>query len=86
MLRVTIEFLPGGFGPAQHLGTAVIANDGTGTPQLGNYTVRLSKRGKPGQAWKRGTVQGFPRQALGPYDLLYRCLEATVGRRQGGRR
>ena len=31
--------------------------------------------------WKRGRVVDFPRQTLGPWDLLLRALVATVGNR-----
>lgn len=83
MLRVTIELLPhGDESRKRHLGTMEIANVG-GTPSRGNYRARLSKRGKPKQLWKEGAVTGFPRKRLGPYDLLYRALMATVGSRNG---
>ena len=82
MLVVTIELWPlGDSTKAQHLGTATIGNDGSGTLKLGNYRVKLSKRGKPLVEWKRGEVIGFPRHLLGPWDLLYRALRATVGYR-----
>lgn len=82
MLRVTIELLP--FGSEErkrHLGTIDIANDGRGTRERGNYMVRLSKFGRPTTDWKKGAVLDFPRQTLGPYDLLLRALIATVGSR-----
>jgi len=85
MLRVTIELLP--LGDEEHkekLGEVLIINDGTGTPQIGNYKVRLMKAAKyaksPG-VWKRGIVKDFPRQVLGPYDLLLRALAACIGER-----
>jgi hypothetical protein len=77
MLRITIELLPhGDESRKQHLGTIEIANVG-GTQTRGNYRVRLSKRGKPKQLWKEGSVNEFPRKRLG------RALRATVGGRNG---
>jgi len=75
MIRVTVELLPGGDASrARHLGTAEIANDGTGTAEAGNYVVTLSKWGRPKQAWKRGAFSGFDRKRLGPWDLLLCAL------------
>lgn len=83
MLRVTIELLPfGSEEKKRHLGTIDIANDGKGTPERGNYMVRLAKMGRPLDTWRRGVVKDFPRLSRGPYDLLLRALIATVGDRQ----
>ena len=80
MLRITIEFLPGGSeARARRLGTACIVNDGSGDPAHGNYKVTLSRRG--GKE-REGKVLGFPRKRLGPWDLLLRALAATVGERK----
>lgn len=82
MIRVTIEVLPGGdASKKRHLGTIDIANDGTGTSEEGNYSVRLSKFGDPNQTWLRGAIRGFDRVKRGPYDLLLQGLLATVGQR-----
>ena len=81
MIVVTVELLSAVTGARTHLGTAVIANDGRGTVTSGNYDVRLSKRGRPADIWRRGRVEGFPRKRLGAWDLLYRALRATVGGR-----
>lgn len=83
MIRVTIEVLPGGDASLRrHVGTIEIANDGTGSEETGNYSIRLSKFGNPNQTWIRGVVKGFDRIKRGPYDLLLQCLDATVGRRR----
>jgi len=57
------------------------ANDCTGTEQIGNYDVRLSKWGRPRSVWKTGGFKGFPRKRLGPWDLLLCSLIATIGDR-----
>lgn len=86
MIRVTVELIPGGIGAPVLLGEAIIANDCTGTLDTGNYDVRLMKSPRyaksPG-VWKRGHVEGFARRSkrVGPWDLLYRALAATVGDR-----
>lgn len=82
MIVVTVHLWPkGDAANAQHLGTAVITNDGSGTERVGNYEFRLSKWGKPGEDWKRGTIKDFPRKALGPWDLLGLGLCALLNSR-----
>lgn len=82
MIRITVELIPARApDKPRHLGTALITNDGTGTPESGNYTVRLSKWGRPNTTWKTGRVENFPRRKLGPWDLLLFALVATVGKR-----
>jgi bifunctional DNase/RNase len=34
-----------------------------------------------GSKYKEGRVEGFPRQRLLAYDLLFRCLKTAVGHR-----
>lgn len=82
MLRVTIDLVPMGDESRKRvLGVMEIANDGQGTSTSGNYMVRLCKAGQPKAIWRRGGITGFPRARLGVYDLLLRCLVATVGQR-----
>lgn len=84
MIRITVELVPySAPHKPRHLGTAVIYNDGTGTATVGNYRVGLSKRGRPRSVWKEGRVRGFPRKRLGAWDLLFRALLTTVGKRNG---
>ena len=82
MIVVTVEVWPGGdASKAEHVGTAEIDNDTTGTLTVGNYNVVVGKSAYFKCPWKRGRVEGFPRRRLGPWDLLYRALRATVGAR-----
>jgi hypothetical protein len=76
MLRITVELMPSSGANLRRLGTALIANDGTGTHEQGNYSVRLFNE-QEGQ-WKHAKVRDFPRESLGPWHLLYRCLEAAL--------
>ena len=78
MLRIMVELLPSDGGPPEVLGMALIANDGTGTQERGNYTIRLFETGKVGE--RRGKYWGFLRQQRGPWDLVYRCLGVTRGK------
>lgn len=83
MIRITVELLPhGDESRKRHLGTAEIVNDATGTAEAGNYTVRLSKWGRPSQTWKSGRVEGFDRARLGAWDLLcWGLLSCGIGER-----
>jgi hypothetical protein len=76
MLRITVELMPSSGNELQRLGTALIANDGTGTQEVGNYTVRLFNE-KQGQ-WKHGEYLAFPRQELNMWYLLHCCLGAAL--------
>lgn len=81
MIVVTIELWPGGDRSRKELlGAATIANDGSGTPTVGNYRYALGKRKGVG-TWKEGEIKGFPRKRLGGYDLLLRVLRDAVGGR-----
>ncbi len=83
MLRVIVEFLPqGDMNKREVLGVITLTNDGTGTPETGNYVARIFKWKKgAGKLWREGRVRGFPRQKLESYDLLFRALREMVGAR-----
>lgn len=85
MIRVTVEMLPGGNPEkARSIGVGYITNEGSGSPDLGNYSVKLMKSGeyaKRGGVWKSGSVINFPRLRLGPWDLLFVALASTVASR-----
>lgn len=87
MLYIRIEMWPRGEkSRARLLGEATISNEG-GTADSGNYSVVLLKSPEyaatenVGKPWRKGSVQGFPRLRLGPWDLLFRALRDTVGGR-----
>lgn len=89
MMYVRIELWPGGNRErARVLGEAHIANDGEQTlfadPSVGSYQAKLLKSpeyAKRSGVWKSCAVRNFPRTRLGPWDLLYRVLSATVAYR-----
>jgi len=79
MIVVTIELWPkGNQDKSRPLGVLAIANDGTGTPELGNYTWTLSHAGvyfgKRKEPFKKGRLRNFPRH-LSPYRLISRILK-----------
>lgn len=86
MLVVTVELWKHGSElHKKHLGTAKIANDGSGggaDSKLGHYDVTLSKWGKPSVKWRGGHVSNFKRLKYGPWDLLYLSLRAALGRKR----
>lgn len=83
MIVCKLEMWPGGDARrAYPLGTVEIANVG-GTESRGDYDVRLHRRDGRG-IWRRASVSGFPRKALGAYDLLMRALANAIGPRNSG--
>ena len=76
MIVVRIVLWPGGDkGREQELGSAVIANDGTGDEDIGHYDAVVKQpRRRP-----RGVrLHGF-RRRRGPLHLLYEVLAAALG-------
>jgi len=81
MIKITAELWPlGSEKHKQYLGTATIANLGTGTNARGNYRYTLSRRGASGGTWKEGEVTGFPRKRLKMWDLLLWVLLDALGK------
>lgn len=98
MIRVTIEFIPhGNEKETEHVGTAIIYNDKTGTSVLGNYKAFFSKKAKIitkadvtkevssptsiKSIWKKTKVTAFRRQRHTFWDLLLVCLYAALADR-----
>lgn len=96
MIRVTVE-LVSAIDPSRDriLGIGTITNVGLseGRKTFADYSVVLSMR-EPRQlcTWRhrrltldedvyKGIVEGFPREKLGAWDLLFRALRAVVGDR-----
>lgn len=90
MIVIKVELWKGGDPTrVEDLGSARITNTGDTSSNtagaIGDYRVELLTGARysrtPGRIWKFGTVTGFPRQGLGPWDLLYRALRDLVGYR-----
>jgi hypothetical protein len=79
MLIVKIELHSAVTGRITTIATGTIANTGTGSAVQGNYRIEL--RDAAGRKWKTGHIEGFPRNRLLAWDLLYRALEKLVGNR-----
>lgn len=67
-----------------HIGTAVIVNDGTGSHDIGNYDVYIGKPNEedplhivrtPSACWKQTRVELFPRTFYGAWELVAQALE-----------
>lgn len=85
MLVVKIELWPHGHESlAEEIARGYIANDGTGTPTKGNYQFLFTANERSGEGDSppfypdekkvrkamRATIEGFPRQRQGAWDLL----------------
>ena len=77
MIRVTIQLLPkGDESRARTLGTLEIANDATGTPELGNYDGTLHAE-YTGPGGRKARVEGFRRQKQSVWTLVGAFLKRT---------
>lgn len=76
MIYVRIELWPGGDKDKREtIGEALIANDGLGTEQVGNYNFQLfGKRQRPLQ---KGKVKNFSRKTKHVWDLVKLVLEES---------
>lgn len=70
MLRINIELLPkGDASRARTLGTMTIANDATGTLELGNYVGTLNAE-YTGPDGRKGRVTNFNRRRQSAWSLV----------------
>jgi hypothetical protein len=81
MLIVRVELHSATDGSVTEIARAHIANDGSGTEHLGNYTaVAFSGRSKETldklTIAKNGTVRGYPRLRHHPFVLVRKALQA----------
>lgn len=76
MLKVTVELVQWGIGPPQKIGTMIIANDGTGTRDKGNYQYRIDLKQK--ENWRSGRVEGYSRKRYNVWYLLKLILEDAI--------
>jgi len=72
MIRIKIDLIPGGLKAAKkELGIVEIWNDGTGTPENGNYCYEITKHS--GEK-SEGRITNFPRKKEDVYCLLWRVM------------
>lgn len=70
MIRITVELLPkGDASRARTLATMEIANDGTGTPDVGNYSGTLHAE-YTGSSGRTGRVLNFNRRKQSVWSLI----------------
>lgn len=83
MLVVKIELHSAITGQVTEIGKMIIANDGTGTREVGNYDVRLGRRGvqelskiyhKPS---RRGRVLEYRRLSKSVWELVSKALKSV---------
>jgi hypothetical protein len=78
MIVVRIELWKGGDKDRREtLGVMVLANDGTGGDDCGNYDVAIARRNGPG-TWRSGRVEGHPRQSQTVWRLVQKALNACL--------
>lgn len=72
MLRIVVELWPHGDGTRKKiLSQFDIANDGTGTPERGNYKMRMG----PTKEWIERVVENYPRESYPVTKLIYLALK-----------
>ena len=84
MLKITVELWPfGSEANRKKLGEMYIWNDGTGTPDRGNYkfwyggknsNISELRAVQLGDKPPKGTLEGFPRKSYSAFELIKRCL------------
>lgn len=83
MLVVKVELHSAITGEVTELGRMIIANDGSGDGQTGNYTVRLGRKGQTDdrqvytKPQRTGEVKGHRRLALSVWNLVGKALHAV---------
>lgn len=84
MLVLRLELHSAITGKITETGTTIIANDGTGTDNLGNYTVRVGNKNDAGNIRKiydnpqrMGSVKNYPRLSYNVWRLIVRALLAA---------
>ena len=84
MIRVTIDIIRASNGRIERMGEMLIANDGTGTHDTGNYDVRVLRKGAWGLGWtdktsvtRTGRVEHYPRLSYNVWRLISRALRSA---------
>lgn len=72
MVKITVDIVPPFARKRRTIARAEIVNEGTGTPERGDYKYALW--GKTGKVWRVGTIKAFPRKSYSIWRLLYRIL------------
>ena len=79
MIKVTVELWPdGNLHKAKILGTMVIANDGTGSTQRGNYQIMCSEHEGEKIRTRRCELKDWPRQQNMIWALVVSALNKVM--------
>lgn len=77
MIRIRIELVPHGNDKIiREIGRMEIVNDGTGDNRIGNYDIRLFRRGSKTTIQNTGKIYSYPRKAYSIWVLLKKAIEA----------
>ena len=76
MILIRAELHSARTGKTEEIGRLQIVNDGTGDARRGNYTVRLTQRGHPGNILREAKVKNHARTTLPIWSLVLKCLVA----------
>ena len=72
MVKITVDIVPPFARKRRTIARAEIINEGTGTPERGDYKYALW--GQRGAVWKIGQIKAFPRKSYNVWRLLYYIL------------
>lgn len=83
MIVVRVELHSANTGEVSEIGRMIIANDGTGDRDQGNYIVKLGRKGTTlnGAIWakphREGEVKDYARNAYSVWELVARALKSV---------
>lgn len=85
MIVVKVEPHSAATGKVTEIGRMVIANDGTGSHDRGNYIARLMRRGTIDVVQKTAEVRDYARLSCPVWNLVKLCLESMKPASKKGR-
>ncbi len=83
MIVIKVELHSAITGEVTELTRAIVANDGTGTADHGNYDVYIGRKGQTGNVGilrkplRRGRIMGHPRLAQSVWSLVGKAVRAS---------
>ena len=84
MIVVKLELHSTLDGSVTDLGRMYISNDGTGTSEVGNYNVKIMRKGvlnQDGNVWKYGRIERHSRKAVTVWILIVKAISAYLKRK-----
>lgn len=77
MIVVKVELHSAITGKVSEIGRMHIVNNGTGDHRVGNYIVRLMRRGTTHRVQKTGSVENHARLSRPVWDLVVKALTSV---------